>query len=152
MKDILNAIWDFPANNIALGWWLAAALTLWNVIASVSGRALNQVVILSRKFRKDQLTKRLKNLEYLHENTNALVRYLASDAVDVAIEASWICISFTILLIRFIPVKTSGLFAIILINIGTSVIGRAWRIRTMLNDLRNYAESTKSIKAKLERL
>jgi len=150
--DFLKEIWDFPAHHVALGWWLAATLTFWNVVAKVFGRMVGHLSILGRRYQLDQLTKRVWNLEYLHENTNGLIRYLAKDVVDIAIESCWICITFVVLLIRVIPVSTGAIFGIVAINISTSVIGRAWRIRAMLNDLRNYPTSVELLKTKLSRL
>jgi hypothetical protein len=147
----LKEIWDFPAHHVALGWWLAAALTFWNVAVRIFGRAAGHMAILGRRYQEDQLAKRVRNLEYLHENTNGLVRYLARDLVDIAIEACLTCGAFVILLVRVIPVSSSALFGIVAINISVSVLGRAWRIRTMLNDLWNYPASVESLKAKIAR-
>jgi hypothetical protein len=71
--------------------------------------------------------------------------------VDVAIESCWNCVALIVILVRVIPVSASAMFAIIAINISISVIGRAWRIRNMLNDLRNYPASVELLKAKLSR-
>src|ERR1700733_2088821 len=152
MKDFLDAIWNFPADHPALGWWIAAIFTLWNVIASITGRALTQVRIFRREFRKDQMAKRIRNIEHLHDNTYGLVRYLAADFVDVAIDVSIIGISFTILLIRVIHVSGASMIAATGINIATSIIGRAWRLRTLLNDLANFPVSVEILKIKLKKL
>lgn len=145
-------VWNFPEHHVALGWWLAAALTFWNVIIGISGRVAGQISVFGRRFQKDQLAKRIRTLEYLHENTNGLVRYLATDFVDVAIESCANCFVFIILLVRIIPVSATAMFAIIAINISISGLGRAWRIRTMLNDLNRYPTSVELLKAKLARL
>lgn len=147
--DFLREIWDFPAHHVALGWWLAAALTLWNVLVRLLGWVLVRLSILGRNFREEQLAKRVRNLEYLHGNTNGLIRYLASDLVDIAIDACLNCIAFIFLLVRVIPVDSGAMFGVIAVNISASVVGRAWRIRTMLNDLANYPASVELIKAKI---
>jgi hypothetical protein len=150
--NFLKEIWDFPAHHVALGWWLAAALTFWNVAAKVIGRIVAHFSILGRRFQEDQLSKRIRNLEYLRENTNGLIRYLASDVVDIAIESCWMCVTFVILLIRVMPASSGAIFGIVAINISSSVIGRAWRIRTMLNDLKNYPTSVELLKARVNLL
>jgi hypothetical protein len=143
---------DFPAHHVSLGWWLAIAITLWNVIIRNLGVIAGQLSLLGKRFRKDQTEKRIRNIEYLHDNTNGLIRYLADDTVNIAIEASWTCISLVVLLVRLIPVRPDVLFEIIALNITTSVIGRAWRIRTMLNDLRNYPASVELLKTRLSKM
>jgi hypothetical protein len=149
---ILNDIWNFPAHHVALGWWLAAALTLWNIAANIFGRAAWHLARLGRSFREDQLAKRVRNLEYLHENTDGLIRYLAEDLMDIAIEGSLTCVAFIILLVRLIPGSFGAMFGIVAVNISASVLGRAWRVRAMLIDLRNYPASLELLKAKIARL
>ena len=150
--DFLKEIWAFPAHHVALGWWLAAALTFWNVAAKVFSRIVVHLSILGRRYQKNQLTIRIWNLEYLHENTNGLIRYLAKDVIDIAIESCWMSVTIVIVLIRVIPINAGAMFGVIAVNISTSIIGRAWRIRAMLNDLRNYPTSVELLKTKLSRL
>jgi hypothetical protein len=151
----LDTIWDFPNHHVSLGWWLAAALSLWNVITPVFTRIIGKISFLGRNFRSfrnKQLAMRIHNLDYLHENTNGLIRYLATDTVDIAIESSWLCIAFVVLLFTVYPVSIGKMFAIMAFNVGTTIIGRALRIRTVLNDLRNYPKSVELLRVKFDRL
>jgi hypothetical protein len=113
---------------------------------------------LGGRFQKDQLAKRLRNLEYLHENTNGLIRYIAGDAIDVAVETSYIILSVSILCVYASfsspasPILPGIMLAMVGINVSTSVIGRAWRIRTLLSDLKNYPASIEMMKVRLGKL
>jgi hypothetical protein len=155
--NTLREIWEFPAHYVALAWWITALLTIWNVrrvISSLAGR----VALFGHRFQKDQLAKRLRNLEYLHENTNGLIRYIAEDAVYIAIEMSFIVLGLSIVSVYAanagpaVPGLMLAILAVFGINFSTSVIGRAWRIRDMLCDLRNYPASAEGLKSKLNKL
>jgi hypothetical protein len=153
----LREVWEFPAHYVVLAWWITALLTIWNVgptIRSLAGR----VALLGRRFQKDQLAKRLRNLEYLHENTNGLIRYIAEDAVDVAVETSYLIVVLSIISVYASysspasPFRSCIMLAMVGINVSTSVVGRAWRIRAMLRDLKNYHASVEAMKVKLDKL
>jgi len=145
-------IWDFPSHHVSLGWWLAAILTLWNFVSQVLIGILGQLSILSREFRAGQIEARIRALEYLHDNTNRLVRSLATDVIEIAIEICYMLIAFIVLFVRVIPITTSAALFIISLNVSSSVIGRAWRIKRMLYDLNNYEVSLQKLRLKLSKL
>jgi len=137
---------------MALAWWLAAGLTLGNFIVRIIARIGAHLSLLRRRSQQHELPIRIRNIEYLHDNTNGLIRYLAEDLVDIAIEGCWS--SIVVIFLLFPSWRTSGsfTFALIIWNIITSVIGRASRIRTLLKDLKNYPGSVEALKEKLSQL
>ncbi len=74
------------------------------------------------------------------------------DAIEIAIEICYMLIAFIILFVRVIPITTSAALFIISVNVSSTVIGRAWRIKRMLNDLNNYEQSLQKLRSKLSRL
>lgn len=150
--NFLKDIWDFPTHHAAMGWWIAAVLTSWNILWNIFSGLLGRLSIWSRQFRVNQLGKRIRNLEYVHDNAYRLIHYLASDAAQIAVELSSQLIMYSVLFSRVIPVHTSAAIYILCINLGSSVIGRAMRVRTFLNDLNNYPLSVANLQAKLSSL
>jgi len=150
--NFLKEIWDFPTHHVALGWWLAAALTLYNVIAQVLSGFLGRVFIWSRRFKASQLQKRIHNVEYLHDNTNGLIRYLALDAVEIAIDFCWLFIVLSVLFARIRPIPLGAALYILSFNAATIVLGRALRIRTLLNDLRDYESRLAKLQTEMLKL
>ena len=150
----LQTIWEFPAHHMALAWWLAAALTLGNFIVRIIGGIGAHLSLLGRRYQQHELPLRIRTIERLHDNTNGLIRYLAEDLVDIAIEACWSSIPVVLLLLpswRTIG-SLSFMFMCVVLNIATSVVGRASRIKALLKDLKNYPESVEALKEKLSKL
>jgi hypothetical protein len=107
---------------------------------------------LGRKFRTDQLAKGIRSLEFLHDNTNGLIRYLANDATDIAIEVAYMLITFGVLFWRVTTTKPGSIVFLIFFNIGAAILGRAFRIKIMLSDLFDYDTSLQRLKARLAKL
>ena len=147
--NFLKKIWDFPAHHVALAWWIA----LFSVFFfRIFGRIVKQLPIWGRKYRIQQLSRRIANLQLLHNDTNALLRTLAQDVIDVAIDFCWLCASFVTIYYLAQPIKPETVLLIISTTMGSSIAGRAIRIRTMLNDLARYETRIDTLKEKLVQL
>jgi hypothetical protein len=147
--NFFKEIWDFPAHHVSMAWWIA----LFGVFFfRIFGRFFKQLPIWGRKYRIKQLSRRIALLEELHNDTNALLRTLAQDVIDVAIDFCWLCASFVILYYFSQPIKLETALFIISISMGSSVAGRAMRIRRMLNDLARYDTRIGALKEKLTQL
>jgi len=72
--------------------------------------------------------------------------------IEIAIEICYMLIAFIVLFVRVIPITTSAALFIISLNVSSSVIGRAWRIKRMLYDLNNYEVSLQKLRLKLSKL
>jgi hypothetical protein len=147
--EFFQAIWDFPAHHVSLGWWLAAVLTLWNLLAKILFGLLVRLSILGRRFRIDQLKKKIANIEYLHDNTNGLLRYFIRDVIECSIQICGNIILLTIFLLRISAVHQSAVLLIIVFNSATIILGPALRTRTILTDLFYYPKSVERLKSKL---
>jgi hypothetical protein len=152
VKDFFKTMWDFPSHHVALAWWCAAIFTLWNVISRFAVGTYGRISLLGRKFRTDQLAKGIRSLEFLHDNTNGLIRYLANDATDIAIEVAYMLITFGVLFWRVTTTKPGSIVFLIFFNIGAAILGRAFRIKIMLSDLFDYDTSLQRLKARLAKL
>jgi len=149
MKDILNAIWDFPVRHAALGWWLALILAILGIkdqIIFVFGRFSKW----GRQFQIDQIRIKIRVIEYLHDNADRLIRYLVNDAVQIVIELCLLLLVYAIFFFR--EVNTRPFVAILFVNVVAIVMGPTFRIRALIHDLRDYPESVEGLKAKLARL
>jgi len=111
-----------------------------------------------RRFQANELAKRIRTVEYLNDNTNALVRYLAADAVEIAFGICWVFLGlgvvFACLLVKVFPMSlgVASFATSISLNVASIVLGPAIRIRGILHDLANYETAIVKLKAKLVEL
>lgn len=157
--NTLKNIWDFPAHHVSLGWWIAIAVGVWPLFRFVLAAVRKAHAAWNRQFQASQLTAKIWWLEHLHNNTNGLMRYLAREAVDIAIEICFVLTALGLSLSYLFwskPSLTLPTGAILLggccLNLASTVLGRAWRVRTLLNDLHSYEVNLAKLKDKLARL
>ena len=145
MKDFLDTIWNFPAKHVALGWWLAAAITFWNVIAKFLVNILGRLSLLGRRFRIDQLEKRISWIESLHDNSNGLLRYIMKDAISSLTQICGYAILLTVGLSSLAAKNPASILLLVIANASFISIGPLWRIGTMLTDIERYPGSVKKL-------
>ena len=144
--DTLKDVWNFPMHYIAFAWWITVIIGLLSIrkeLFSVIGKFFKW----GSAFRKEQLRIRIRNIEWVHDNADRLIRYLVNDVVQIIIEGCWLLLLYAIFFMRapsyriFLPV--------FMFNAVSIIIGPALRIRTLIHDLRDYPESVERLKAKL---
>lgn len=140
----LRTIYAFPEHHVSLAWWIAL-LVLFFFKSLI--RLARLLPIWGKKFQRSELARKIRVLERLHQNTYGLILYLADDVVDIAIEFSWTCLM--VMIISFAKgISASFLIFCVALNIGSSVVGRAYRIRGLVRGLRDYDATLERLKNK----
>lgn len=140
----IHDAWTLPEHHPNLVYWIAFLLAsnpIWKVI--------KYLPVWGSRIRYNQRAIKIRVLESLHQNPYGLVLYLADGVVDVAIEFSTTCLGFLLVLRSIhVPISASSVILFLSATLGSSIVGRSFRLRGIISGLKQYDRTIASLRAK----